>query len=70
LPVDCAAADTLDIAVGAANDPNIIAARSIAETGACPVASTRDGRQAAESRLEIRYPELTGSPAREFAGAF
>jgi hypothetical protein len=70
LPVDCAAADSLEIAVGAENDPNIVAARSIAETGACPVVSVPDGQQAAKSRLEIREPVLTGSPAREFAGAF
>jgi hypothetical protein len=70
LPVDCAAADALEVPVGVDNDPNIVAAKSIAETGACPVVSLPDGQQAAKSQLEIRYPELTGSPAREFAGAF
>jgi C-terminal processing protease CtpA/Prc len=70
LPVDCTAADPLEVPVGADNDPNIVAAVSIAETGACPVASMPGGQQAAKSPVEIRYPKDFGSPAREFAGAY
>ena len=70
LPVDCTAPDPLEVPVGADNDPNIVAARSIAETGACPVASMLGGEQAAKEPVEIRYPEDYGSPAREFAGAY
>ncbi len=70
LPVDCPAADELDIPVGADNDPNIIAATSISSTGGCPVVSAPGGQQAAEILKEIRYPDYSGSAAREYAGAF
>ena len=70
LPVDCPAADPLEVPVGADNDPNIVAATSIAGTGACPVASMPGGQQAAKLPVDIRYPEDAGSPAREFAGAY
>ena len=39
LPVDCAAPDDLDVAVGADNDPNIEAALSYLDTGGCPAAA-------------------------------
>ncbi len=68
LPVDCPAADVLDIPTGADNDPNIVAATSISATGACPVVSIPGGQQAATIVDEIRYPVLRGSPAREYAG--
>ncbi len=70
LPVDCPAADVLDIPVGADNDPNIVAAKSISATGACPVVSIPGGQQAAVIVDEIRYPDFRGSPARVYAGAF
>ena len=70
LPVDCPAADVLDIPVGAANDPNIIAAVSISETGGCPVAAAPEGLQAPRVQPEIRYPDARGSAARELAGAY
>lgn len=71
LPVDCPAADVLEIPVGDISDPNVIAAVSISETGACPAAALSDGQQAAPMIVpDIRYRELTGPPEREFAGAY
>ncbi len=40
LPVDCAADDDLSVAVGDDLDPNMVAAMSYLNTGACPVLST------------------------------
>ena len=70
LPVDCPAADDLDIPVGDDSDPNVIAAVSIATTGACPAPAASS--QALEVRVEplIRYPYSRGNTARETAGAF
>ncbi len=70
LPVDCPAADDLDIPVGDANDPNVVAALSVSTTGACP-APAASGR-AQEVRVEplIRYPQSRGNTARETAGAY
>jgi len=70
LPVDCAAPDDLDVAVGADNDPNIEAALSYLDTGACPSAAPPGS---AQLKLEAAQPvpqlELRGTPAREFANA-
>lgn len=70
LPVDCPAADVLDVAIGADDDPNLVAALSIASTGACPVASTSPGMQAADIVADIVYPEARGDTARELANAW
>ncbi len=70
LPVDCTAADVLEIPVGDDTDPNIVAATSIAATGACPVIVGPLGQQAPLIQPEIRYPEARGNTARELAGAF
>jgi len=70
LPVDCPAADDLNIPTGDDLDPNIIAAKSISATGACPVASASGGQQAATIRIESERPDLRGPPEREFAGAY
>jgi hypothetical protein len=70
LPVDCPAADILDIPVGADNDPNIVAATSIAATGACPVVAAPLGQQLPEIKPEIRYPAARGDTPRELAGAY
>ncbi len=77
LPVDCPAADDLDIPVGADNDPNLVAALTYLETGACPATSVsaraaKDGAwQAAPeaAATESRRPPA-GPPWREFAGAW
>ena len=70
LPVDCVAADTLDVPVGADNDPHIVAATTISATGGCPVASLPGVPQKAESLMDLRRPDLAGPPEREYAGAF
>ena len=70
LPVDCPAADVLEVPVGADNDPNVVAALSISETGACPVVAVPEGPQASSVMLEVRYPDARGNTARELAGAY
>jgi C-terminal processing protease CtpA/Prc len=60
LPVDCAAADDLSVAIGDPLDPNMIAAMTYLDTGACPVASSSSGAQFKAAR-EIRSP----TPARQ-----
>jgi C-terminal processing protease CtpA/Prc len=77
LPVDCVAADDLNIPVGADNDPNLVTALTFLETGSCPVTSVpgevskgsseraAPGVPAMESR---RKP--AGPPWREFADAY
>ena len=70
LPVNCPADDVLEIPVGDISDPNVIAAVSISETGACPVAAAADGVQALRALSEIRYPDDRGNAARELAGAY
>jgi len=70
LPVDCVADDVLEVPVGDANDPNVIAALAISGTGGCPVAALPQGAQAAMLPSDIRYPQSRGNIARETAGAF
>lgn len=70
LPVDCPADDVLDVPVGASNDPNLVAALSIVETGGCPIAATQSGAQAATIMPDVRYPTDRGNAAREAAGAY
>jgi carboxyl-terminal processing protease len=69
LPVDCAAADDLDVPVGADNDPNIEAALSYLDTGACPSASVPPAQFKLEAGQAVPQLELRGTPAREFADA-
>lgn len=71
LPVDCPAVDDLSVAVGADDDPNIVAALSYFANGACPVAS----RQSVLGQEKGTFgkspnPDLRGPAHREFAGAF
>ena len=70
LPVDCPAADLLEVPVGDPTDPNIVAATSIAATGACPVIAAPPVQQAPVVRPEIRVPYDYGNVAREMAGAY
>ena len=70
LPVDCPAADLLEIPVGADNDPNVMAALSIAQTGACPAVAAEAFPQASAVLPEIRSPDARGNVAREMAGAY
>jgi C-terminal processing protease CtpA/Prc len=69
LPVDCPAVDDLNEAVGADTDPNMIAALSYLNTGACPVAGASGGQLKAESGFVDR-PALYGPAHREFANVF
>lgn len=74
LPVDCPAADDLTSAVGADDDPNVVAALSYFANGACPVLvqelKTDQSHSARSLRDELRQPEYYGPAHREFAGAF
>jgi len=70
LPVDCVAADDLDVAVGDVNDPNIVAALAHVQTGACPVSalpgvSTKPGQYA-----PLDLPGRASRPEREHAYAW
>lgn len=70
LPVDCAAADDLDVAVGADNDPNLVTALAYLDTGSCPPPAgpaLQFGQQAGKS---LRQPDRRGPPSREFADAW
>ncbi|MGB5336806.1 MAG: S41 family peptidase [Woeseiaceae bacterium] len=69
LPVDCPAADDLNVAVGADTDPNMVAALSYLNTGACPVVSL-PGEQFKVEPGYVDRPDLSGPAHREFADAF
>lgn len=70
LPVDCAAADDLSVAVGADTDPNIVAAIGYLNTGSCPVVAVPGVQVKPDSGFAIQKPDLRGPPEREFANAF
>lgn len=70
LPVDCAAADDLDVAVGADTDPNMVAALEFLETGACPAASLPAAQFKPGIQREIKRPVRRRPAHREFADAF
>jgi carboxyl-terminal processing protease len=67
LPADCTATDNLELPVGDANDPNLVAALDYLATGACPP-------QPASARLPHAGPGPASGPDgpahREFAGAW
>ena len=69
LPVDCAAPDDLDVAVGADNDPNIEAALTYLDTSGCPDAAFPGGQLKLEAKQPVPLLELRGTPARAFANA-
>lgn len=70
LPADCPAVDDLNLPVGDAADPNMVAAVSYMETGACPAAPA-SAVQAKPASLQGRAGEVRrGPPWREFAGAW
>ena len=70
LPADCAAADDLTVAVGAGDDPNVVAALSYLETGGCPVAAQSGFQASPPLSKGVRQPDRRGPPWREFAGAY
>jgi C-terminal processing protease CtpA/Prc len=71
LPVDCAAADDLSVAVGDPQDPNMLAAMTYFDTGACPVVSSQLGNQFKAAR-QSRFPEGVKQrpPHRELLDAY
>ena len=69
IPANCPADDDLTIAVGADNDPNMIAAMQYLSTGQCPVAQPLSGF-VQEAQQAPRRPDLRGPAWRQFAGAF
>jgi carboxyl-terminal processing protease len=71
LPVDCPVADDLTIAVGADNDPNVVASLSYFANGACPAAAQQSATEQQKTSPEnTPTPDLRGPAHREFAGAF
>lgn len=70
LPADCATADDLNVPIGDATDPNMVAALGYLDTGACPVMSLPGGQQRATFEEDYPQPDRRGPPWREFAGAY
>jgi len=70
LPVDCAAADDLSVAVGVDTDPNMIAAMAYLDSGSCPVASLPGGQAKPALDAKVEQPDRRGPPWREFADAY
>lgn len=69
LPADCEAADDIQVAVGADEDPNIVAAMTYLDTGACPVSTAGIAQKISRDAGVIR-PNDEGRPERVFAGAY
>lgn len=71
LPADCVAADDLSVAIGDALDPNVIAAMSYLNTGACPAVMTAPASQfKASGATRASPPEPNAPPERELLGAY
>jgi len=72
LPVDCPAADDLNQAVGADTDPNVVAALTYLDTGACPPAAAADKTATISQGMQpkLPIPGRRGPPHREFADAY
>ena len=70
LPVDCPAADDLNVAVGDLADPNIVTSLSYLSNGFCPVVSVPGGQFKPTLDEEVEQFDLRGPPWREFADAF
>jgi len=70
LPVDCAAADDLNVAVGADADPNMIAALGYINTGSCPVMSLAPGQAKPGFKESVQQLDRRGPPWRQYAGAY
>ena len=68
LPVDCPAADDLSVAVGDDLDPNMVAALSYINTGACPVVSLPG--QNLKPAIDRRELERQRPPHRELLDAY
>lgn len=69
LPVDCPAADDLEVAVGDDADPNLVTALAYLENGACP-AAVPAGVAKARLRQPMLRPDRRGPPWREILDAY
>ncbi len=69
LPVDCPAADDLTFEVGDDSDPNIVAAMTYLNTGACPAAAA-GGQFKPSGEIGIERRDRRGPAHREFADAY
>ena len=73
LPVDCAAADDLSVPIGADMDPNMVAAMSLLNTGACPVVALPGGQFKLEAGIDAPPPQRQphdGRPERDLLDAY
>jgi len=70
LPVDCVAADDLSVPVGDPLDPNMVAAMSYLNTGACPVTSLPGNAFKAAIENRSPEPERDRPPHRELLDAY
>jgi C-terminal processing protease CtpA/Prc len=69
LPADCAAADDLSIPVGDETDPNLVAALTLLDTGACP-AVTSAPSPIGKPAVDRARPRPSGKPWRDLADAW
>jgi len=70
LPVDCPAADDLSVAIGDDLDPNMIAAMSYINTGACPVTALPNTQLKATRDRQSVEPARPQPPHRELLDAY
>ncbi|MBT8101538.1 MAG: hypothetical protein KJO95_01130 [Gammaproteobacteria bacterium] len=70
LSVDCVAADDLNFGVGDDDDPNMIAALTYLNSGACPAAAASAGQFKPVFDAGVEKPDRRGPPEREFADAY
>ena len=70
LPVDCPAADDLSVPIGDDLDPNMIAALSYLNTGACPVVAAPGGQFKVQGASQESRPSATGKPEQDILSAF
>lgn len=70
LPVDCAAEDDLNFPVGDASDPNMVAAMTYLDTGACPAAAAQGGQFKPGVEAAVEQRDRRGPAHREFADAY
>lgn len=70
LPADCQAADDLNVPVGDAADPSLVAAETWLDTGACPPSPLQSPFDRSELRVEDARKDGPDVPWREFANAW
>ncbi|MDX1506979.1 MAG: S41 family peptidase [Woeseiaceae bacterium] len=68
LPADCAVTPDYSIPIGADNDPHIVAATTLLNTGACPVVAAPPGMNKFDAP-DRGKPEDRSRPEREFLNA-